>query len=1311
MNDNITVILLNWMRTSNIENFILPTLLKEQYISSIIIAHCNPLTVFGLKNLELENEKTIKLGKIIHCGCFDMFKKYGTFCKWVLLNKLDKIEDISDIVMSHDDTFLFELGEIKILLNSHKNNKGILVSGVKGYNLKLHEYIEQRYGVEKCNMVSKENILGNKRIFCSAVEKILKLNLPSEFLKEEEILINMFCHENIKNIIYKNHFVHICKTSGLPYSNSVFEKNLDIKKKNSIMNYLLNLNRVKCFCYWDKGKDEMPEMIKYIFYHNKTISEIYHFEFILITDENVETYINLPPMFYNLEPNFKSDIVRFTCLNKFGGLWIDADVILIKDINILWKNFLSKKKDVMLDIELNNKIGCASMLMLPDTICSNFCYNHFNVLLESHDIKKNIKWDFLGPANVKLLYLTFPDHILLNSYEKVVKGCNFITWADKPGFIKDKWFLNNEFLSKNKAIDIINNKNCFYVITWTIYNKNDIENIIDMVFYNKQSVFHHLTTYREEKNEQINIDLNQQSNECVISNSIDNKKMENSLEEGIQNFNALILNINNNTMNETNEKYKYFFSIAAVFKQESHVLEEWILHYLQIGIDHFYLINDFSTDNYKEIIDKYSYYITLFNNDIVTDEFGRQMQIYEKYLNPILYETKYMAILDLDEFLYSPMNISFHDFFKKYNLYNHFTISWLNFGSNKHIDQPSEVISGFTKRAEIKNNDEINTWGFKSMFKTKHLKKFGIHKHECNGDTLILDSYSKEFVINHYIIQSLLFYLEVKCTRGSATNFMNCPNKVVVEQQRKTRARFNFIDNIANSVEDKRLLFQKKYIFQKKIIIFVPYCSIYENYIIKCLLSIENQTYSNYEVIIINDGNKNISNINEFIKNKKNYKLINFTENLGPAHSKWRFIEYMQTNINNYNYNDIAMILDGDDYLECNALFLINKTYVNKKCWTTYGNAEGKFCYHEQNEIPNKCENIRKFDWIYNHPRTCIIYLLTLFKEEDFKINERWLSKGTDRPFVYNCIEWAGREKTQYISNIIYQYVEHQQNSYKTIPYKEKQEQLKYLENITPKDKIIEDIHIVMCCWKRIEYLNLQMNNLNIQNVKNRIHIHLLNNNINNIKKLDEMVIELKKKYKINIHLSHYDNKYYGFQRFIYTKDVLIKKYNIDYVIFIDDDQLFYYDWIESLYNKREPNTFLCWYGRKWIDNMNYWSGSIINMTECRTNNNTNINEFDYGATCGCLIDVNIFNENTELWNIPNNLPKNVTIYNIEDLWLSYVIRYFYNWKIKRSFLPEKETINDIDSCNKHSLYLSLYEEKQQLFDYLNKRYIFYDNF
>jgi glycosyltransferase involved in cell wall biosynthesis len=761
------------------------------------------------------------------------------------------------------------------------------------------------------------------------------------------------------------------------------------------------------------------------------------------------------------------------------------------------------------------------------------------------------------------------------------------------------------------------------------------------------------------------------------------------------------------TKNEPKQSYKYYISIGAVFKEEAHALDEWIRHYLKLGIDHIYLINDFSSDNFKDILDKYPYHITLFNNDIITDEFGRQMLIYEKYLKPVLNETEYMAILDLDEFLYSPSNISFKDFFNKHNEYSHYTISWLNFGSNKNIDQPPSLIEGFNKRAEIKNNDEINTWGFKSIFKTNNLKKFGIHKHECEGDTLILDAYSNEFVINHYIIQSLLFYLEVKCTRGSATNFMNCPNKLVVEQQRKTRARFNVIDKLANIVLDNRLLFQTVYVIYKKIVVFVPYCSVYENYIIQCLESIEAQEYPTYEVIIINDGHSDTKIIDLYIKDKSNYKLINFKENHGPAHSKWRFIEYIQQNISTYNYNDIAMIIDGDDYIEQHAFYTINKTYNSKNCWATYGNANGNFCQHNDKEIRDDWDNIRKFNWIYNHPRTCKIYLLTLFKEDDFKMEGKWLSKGTDRPFVYNCIEWSGKNRTQSIPNVIYQYIEHELNSYKTVAYAEKQAQLKYIENLTPRNKIIEDIHIVMCCWKRIDYLESQIINLNSQSVAGRIHIHLLNNNKNNIEKLNNLVDGFKKKYKIKIHLSHYENIYFGFQRFLYVKTVLLKNFILDYVLFMDDDQLFYYDWVECLYNKREPNTYICWYGRKWEDEMNYWTGSIINMTECRTNTRTEITEFDYGATCGCIIDVNIFNENTELWDIPKNLPKNVTVYNIEDLWLSYVVRYFYNWKIKRSFLPEKETINEIDNCGKHSLYLSLYEEKQKLFEHLTRRFVF----
>uniref|UniRef100_A0A6C0ESP2 Glycosyltransferase 2-like domain-containing protein n=1 Tax=viral metagenome TaxID=1070528 RepID=A0A6C0ESP2_9ZZZZ len=502
-------------------------------------------------------------------------------------------------------------------------------------------------------------------------------------------------------------------------------------------------------------------------------------------------------------------------------------------------------------------------------------------------------------------------------------------------------------------------------------------------------------------------------------------------------------------------------------------------------------------------------------------------------------------------------------------------------------------------------------------------------------------------------------------------------------------------DNIYKNKFGKRVIFNK-------IILFVPYCDIYKNYIIKCLNSIENQNYKYYEVIIVVDGYVLDYNLLlDFVKEKANYKLLVYKNNNGPAFSKWKFIEYIQTNINNYKYNDIIGILDGDDYLENDAFHIINHTYNHHNCWVTFGNAIGKFCnFKVDYDILKSYKNIRKEKWLYNHIRTCKLGLLLNFKEDDFKMHDKWLIKCTDRPFVYNIIEWSGFKKTRFINSIIYNYIEHDNNSYKTIDNNTKQRHLTYVTNIEPKQMIIEDIHIVMCVYKRVFNLKIQLENLNEQTVSNRIILHIVNNNPDN----NTIICDLLLKYsnKIKYYIYNYDNTYFGFQRFLTIKNIIIKNFIIDYIIIIDDDQIFSTDWVEKLYELREPQVYYSWYVKKWDpNNLDYWNGSIINITDCRRNNNPHINErLHYGATCGCIIDIKIFNDNSELWRLPTNLPENVTIYNIEDLWLSYII-ICYGWNIKRSFLPEQISLNLNSESEKESLWCRLINEKQLLLEFL----------
>ena len=83
--------------------------------------------------------------------------------------------------------------------------------------------------------------------------------------------------------------------------------------------------------------------------------------------------------------------------------------------------------------------------------------------------------------------------------------------------------------------------------------------------------------------------------------------------------------------------YKYYFSVASMFKNESWTLKEWIEHYKLYGADHIYLIDDFSDDDYLPILQPYidSGYVTLFKSDVAERFSGRQIHITNKYLLPV----------------------------------------------------------------------------------------------------------------------------------------------------------------------------------------------------------------------------------------------------------------------------------------------------------------------------------------------------------------------------------------------------------------------------------------------------------------------------------------------------------------------------------------------------------------------------------------------------------------------------------------------------------------------------------------------------
>jgi hypothetical protein len=258
----------------------------------------------------------------------------------------------------------------------------------------------------------------------------------------------------------------------------------------------------------------------------------------------------------------------------------------------------------------------------------------------------------------------------------------------------------------------------------------------------------------------------------------------------------------------------YTLSVGAMFKNEAHILDEWIQHYLFHGFEHFYLINDNSTDDFMPIIEKYKEHVTLFNNTFECDSTGRQVVIYSTYFKPILHETEWIAIVDLDEFVYSPYYIDVKHVVKKYDNYSQIIIDWNFFGSNGHIKQPEKVVESFTKRSiPYKNYKNKHSWKSstktKAIFKSNKMLSFSIHKHLVEGHEIHLknnETKSAELIINHYAIQSFDWFMKVKGTRGDADNFIGIFERV--KQFSRNEEMFRDLD--INEVEDLRLAKQNK---------------------------------------------------------------------------------------------------------------------------------------------------------------------------------------------------------------------------------------------------------------------------------------------------------------------------------------------------------------------------------------------------------------------------------------------------------------------------------------------------------------------
>jgi len=233
-----------------------------------------------------------------------------------------------------------------------------------------------------------------------------------------------------------------------------------------------------------------------------------------------------------------------------------------------------------------------------------------------------------------------------------------------------------------------------------------------------------------------------------------------------------------------------FLCLVSVFKNESHILEEWIQHYIKQGVEHFFLTDNGSTDDYMPILDKY------ISRGMVSLNIDATKYSQENNMNFFINENKkykWIVQCDLDEFIYA------RNGFKSIKNYletlgdniNVIYLSWKMFGSSGHIKQPASVVDNFLMRGI--GNEGHKTLG-KYIVRSSVINR--LYHHFCtltdNSGIIITSDGSTEldknisFVsaseeklskynlhLNHYAIQSWEWFQSVKMSRGDAHHHSN----------------------------------------------------------------------------------------------------------------------------------------------------------------------------------------------------------------------------------------------------------------------------------------------------------------------------------------------------------------------------------------------------------------------------------------------------------------------------------------------------------------------------------------------------------
>ncbi len=258
--------------------------------------------------------------------------------------------------------------------------------------------------------------------------------------------------------------------------------------------------------------------------------------------------------------------------------------------------------------------------------------------------------------------------------------------------------------------------------------------------------------------------------------------------------------------------YEYDLCVCAIFRDEARFLKEWIEFHKLVGVQHFYLYNNLSTDHYLSVLHSYIKagevdLIELDQEHSNQIEFNAiQMSAYDHALQLARGKARWVAFIDTDEFLFPMEKNDLVAFLKDYEEYGGLEVNWQTFGTSavKTIPKDKLLI-------------EFLTWRGNRDLNINHNTKSIVHPHlvtRCTGahNFAYQDSHysvysnyahSSQYPLSPYILTDKI---RINHYWARDEDFLY---KVKVPRYQKWQQHLEFVNHLIpllNEVEDQEIL-------------------------------------------------------------------------------------------------------------------------------------------------------------------------------------------------------------------------------------------------------------------------------------------------------------------------------------------------------------------------------------------------------------------------------------------------------------------------------------------------------------------------